>query len=95
MSRIKMRVDDNYGKPQGTITLTREEFGKDLWNKVGEILSILTKAGYMAKVFDDETSLEIIVIQFGYKDEEMGPELLWVDTDKFYFQEWRESSIDV
>ena len=90
-----MRVDDNYGKPCGAITLTREEFGKDLWNKVGETLAILTKAGYMAKVYDDETSLEIIVIQCGYKDEEMGPELLWVDTDKFYFQEWRESSIDV
>lgn len=83
-----MRVDDNYGKPQGKITLTKEEFGDQLWNKVGEILAILTKAGYMAKVFDDEPAWEIIVIEFGYKNEEWGPELLWIDTDKYYFKEW-------
>lgn len=89
-----MNVDDNYGKPQGKITLTKDEFGDQLWNKVGETLSILTKAGYMAKVFDDEPASEIVVIEFGYKNEEWGPELLWVDTDKYYFEEWKNVDID-
>lgn len=84
-----MNVDDNYGKPQGRITLTKDEFGDQLWGKVGETLAILTKAGYMVKVFDDEPAIGIVVIEFGYKNEEWGPELLWVDTDKYYFQEWQ------
>lgn len=89
-----MNVDDIYGQPQGKITFTKEEFGDQLWNKVGETLSILTKAGYMAKVFDDEPAMGIVVIEFGYKNEEWGPELLWVDTDKYYFQEWNNDNSD-
>lgn len=83
-----MKVDDKYGKPKGSITLTRDEFGKDLWTKVGELLGILTKAGYMAKVYDDEPNIGIVVIEFGYSDEEMGDELIWFDSEKYFVDSW-------
>ena len=48
------------------IVLCRDEFGDNLWNVVGQQLSILTKAGNICVVYDDD--VDIIVIQYEHDD---------------------------
>lgn len=53
-----------------TIVFTREDFGDNLWNKVGEQLSLLTQANYICVVRDDD--VDIIVIEFQEAKPEYG-----------------------
>ena len=51
---------------QGTITLSRDEFGDQLWNEVGQAIRLLTHAGYQCIVRNDEPAFDIVVIDFTY-----------------------------
>lgn len=59
-----MNVDT--GK-RGEIVLTREYYGDKLWNKVAQILQILTEGEYDCTVRNDEPAFGIIVIEYCYK----------------------------
>ena len=48
-----------------TIVLSKEEFGCDLYNKMGELIDILTQAGYQVLV-DAEIPGRIYSLQFEY-----------------------------
>lgn len=49
-----------------------------MFDDISKFMRILVKNGYMCKFYCDEPSLEIYVIQFDYKDEEMcGGSLEW------------------
>ena len=49
------------------IVLSKEEFGEDLWKVVGEQLKILTRAGEICVVYDDD--VDIVVIQHEHDDQ--------------------------
>lgn len=51
------------------IVLTGETWGEELWNKVGETLNTLTREGNVCIVYNDETSSDIIVIQYQHDDQ--------------------------
>lgn len=48
------------------ITLTKDKFGDDLWNFVSQRLQILTQAGEICVVYDDDK--DTIVIQHEHRD---------------------------
>lgn len=49
-----------------------------MFDDISKFMRILVKNGYMCKFYCDEPGLEIYVIQFDYKDEEMcGGSLEW------------------
>lgn len=53
------------------IVFTKDEFGDELWNTVGEQVRLLLKAGYDIKIYDDEPAFNIVVIEYNhatYKD---------------------------
>ena len=55
-----------------------EDARTEMFNDISKFLRILTKNGYMCKFYCDEPNLEIYVIQFDYKNEEMcGGSLNW------------------
>lgn len=63
------------------IILCKDQFGDALWEVVGRQLEILTKAGEVCVVYDDDT--DIIVIQHSHRDtwmESWGtPQPVWLD----------------
>ena len=52
------------------IIFTREDFGDNLWNAVGEQLKLLIQANYICVVRDDDVG--IIVIEFQEANQEYG-----------------------
>ena len=67
------------------LVLSREAFGDDLWNVVGEQLKILTREGYICVVYDDD--IDIIVIQYEYRDKHDSiyyglPQPVWLNEDE-------------
>lgn len=72
-----------------SITLCRDEFGDKLFEKLGELIDILTKANYVLKVYCDEPGLGIYVIQYQYKDPDYtSVRLEWYDEEKEYIGEY-------
>lgn len=69
---------------RGTIALTREEWGDQLWNTVGETLRILTGAGYQCAVRNDERAFDIIVIEYNYDSKlEYGDRIVLLDEEHY------------
>ena len=69
---------------QGSITLTRDDWGDKLWNQVGETIRILTHSGYQCRVRNDEPAFDIIVIDFAYESRlEWGSRLVFMDEEQF------------
>lgn len=61
-----MLVDSVNRIEYNQIVLSREDFGDDLWNVVGQQLSILTRAGNICVVYDDD--VDIVIIQYEHDD---------------------------
>lgn len=58
--------------------LETEDARRKMFDDISKFMRILVKNGYMCKFYCDEPGLEIYVIQFDYKDEEMcGGSLEW------------------
>lgn len=58
--------------------LETEDARRKMFDDISRFMRILVKNGYMCKFYCDEPGLEIYVIQFDYKDEEMcGGSLEW------------------
>lgn len=53
-----------------SIVFTKDCFGDKLWEKVGEQLKLLTEAGYICVVRDDDVN--IIVIEFQHENRALG-----------------------
>ena len=53
-------------KKFNTVVLTSEEFGNNLYNVVSDTIKILTKAGYVCVVSEEES--DIIRIDFNYDE---------------------------
>lgn len=52
-----------------------------MWQDISNLLRILTKQGYVCKVYDDDTN--IIVVEYNYGDAEFGgPYLTWIDDEE-------------
>lgn len=65
------------------LVLTKEDFGDQLPEVLGKTLITLTQAGYVAEVYEDEPTFNIIVIHYAYKDPEYGDAALtWMDRDE-------------
>lgn len=76
-------------KKVNSITLTREELGNELFKTMGNLIEILTKSGYVCKVYADEPGLGIYVIEYDYENPELTcNELLWVDAETHYIGEY-------
>ena len=58
--------------------LETEDARSEMFDDISKFMRILVKNGYVCKFYCDEPGLEIYVIQFDYKDEEMcGGSLKW------------------
>lgn len=76
-----MLLDKNL---QGTITLSRDEFGDKLWNEVGQAIRLLTHAGYQCIVRNDEPAFDIVVIEFTYDSRlEWGNYVVALDAEQY------------
>ena len=51
------------------LVLTSDIFGNSLWDTVAKQIEILIKQGYQVQVYDDD--VDIIVIRYAYRDEEL------------------------
>lgn len=59
----------------------KEELIQQLWKDVSDFLKLATKHGYTCKIYDDDVN--IIVIEYSYKDPEYGgPYLEWLNDDE-------------
>ena len=74
----------------GCIVLTSEAFGDKLWEAVSQQIKILVKSGYILQVYDDD--IDIIVIKYAYKDEDLTSyRLEWLtDEEVDYIDDLRE-----
>jgi hypothetical protein len=52
------------------VVLTRDQFGEQLWEKVGEQLHLLIQAGYVCVVREDE--FDIVTIEYQHGNYEYG-----------------------
>ena len=69
---------------QGTITLSRDEFGDKLWNEVGQAIRLLTHAGYQCIIRNDEPAFDIVVIDFTYDSHlEWGNYVVALDAEQY------------
>lgn len=69
-------------KKYDQIVLSREAWGDELYNVLGQTLKILLREGYECQIYDDD--LDILVIKFNYS-KRMGfgdPELMWLEEDE-------------
>lgn len=58
--------------------LEEEDARRQMFDDISKFMRILVKNEYMCKFYCDEPNLEIYVIQFDYKDEEVrGGRLEW------------------
>lgn len=53
-----------------SVVLTRDQFGEQLWEKVGEQLHLLIQAGYVCVVHEDEFG--IVVIEYQHNNRTYG-----------------------
>lgn len=69
---------------QGSITLSRDDFGDKLWTEVGQAIRLLTHAGYQCIVRNDEPAFDIIVIEFTYDSRlEWGNYVVALNADQY------------
>lgn len=64
------------------IVLSREAWGDDLYNVLGQTLKILLREGYECQIYDDD--IDILVINFNYSKRMGfgGPKLMWLSEDE-------------
>ena len=81
---------------QGTIVMSRDEFGDELWNSVGKMLKLLTESGYQCKVHQDEPAFNIGVIDYNYDERlEWGDKIVLMSMEEFEdYELWKRSQID-
>ena len=69
---------------RGSITLSKDDWGNDLWKQVGETLRILTHSGYQCIVRNDEPAFDIVVIDFTYDSHlEWGNYVVVLDAEQY------------
>ena len=52
-----------------------------MWNDIGTFLKLVTKQGYVCKIYDDDT--DIIVIEYWYSNPDFGgPYLEWINDEE-------------
>lgn len=78
------RFPSDYRSRCNELVLTREEFGDDLYTKLGEAVSLLINAGYECVIRYDEPGLGIILIEYNYdRRKEYGNETAyWISTEE-------------
>ena len=81
---------------QGTIVMSRDEFGDELWNSVGKMLKLLTESGYQCKIHQDEPAFNIVVIDYNYDERlEWGDKIVLMSMEEFEdYELWKRSQID-
>ena len=59
-----------YNNDCNEIVISQKDFKEDFWDTVGQLIKILTTAGYECKVFNDD--MDIYVIQYVPQDFKYG-----------------------